>query len=183
MLFAARCLRDGYASPASFPEGRTKDVFLESFLLHYRNLRDFLCPRLKEQDQAPSNDTVVASDFLDMEVPQNMADASVLGKDRTRINKMLAHISYQRAKYKRMGEDEWLVHTMCRKMVKGLQEFLKRLAAFAPDRRAWFPKSELLNRSLAAASNDTVYSSTSTTTVSIMVSDLGKDTRKPHDSS
>jgi hypothetical protein len=154
-------------------------VFLESFLLHYRNLRDFLCPRLKEKDQAPSNDTVVASDFLDMEAPQNMADASVLGKDRTRINKMLAHISYQRAKYKRKGEDTWLVHTMCRELVKGLEEFLKRLAAFAPNRRAWFPNSEVLNRSMAVLSDDIAYTSTSTSDVIVTALELGEDSGEP----
>ncbi len=148
MLFAARCLWDGYSSPASFPDGRTCDVFLESFLLHYRNLRDFLCPNLTEK--GPPRDNVLASDFLDSEAPQHTSAPTMLCTDRTRINKLLAHISYTRKKYKSEGDDKWLIHTMCREMVAGLSEFLTRLAAFAPERRAWFYTFEILNRPLVA---------------------------------
>jgi hypothetical protein len=169
MFFAARCLGDGYASPASPPEGRAQDVLLESFLLHYRNLRDFLCPSLKKGDRPPADDDVLASDFLGLEAPQNMATLPCT--DRTRINKMLAHISYTRKKYTLEGNDKWLVHTMCREMVKGLEEFLTRLAAFAPDRRAWFYTSKFLKRSLAAVPDELACGTTSVTTVSIKVSD------------
>ena len=179
MLFAARCLWDGYSSPVSPAEGRTRDVFLESFLLHYRNLRDFLCPRLKQQDKDPARDNVLASDFLDLGMAQNMADPAVLGRDRTRINKMLAHISYKRAEYKRRGEDRWFVQTMCHEMLKGLEGFMARLAEVAPHRRGWFFRSEFLERSLAALPEEGCYTSTTTTDISITALELTEDPREP----
>jgi hypothetical protein len=79
MLFAARGLWDGYTSPATPPEGRTYDVFLECFLLHYRNLRAFLCPSL----QIVFDTDVLAWDFLlDKQEPLDQGDPVALGRDK-----------------------------------------------------------------------------------------------------
>jgi hypothetical protein len=141
MLFAARYLRDGYASPASPPEGRACDVSLESFLLHHRNLRAFLCPSLQRVYESD----VLASDFLDMEEQADQGDPVVLGQDKDRLNALLAHISYDREKYRHAGDKEWDVLRMRDEMVQYLKVFLWKVV---PVRRAWFLKSQFLAEEL-----------------------------------
>jgi hypothetical protein len=107
------------------------------FLLHYRNLRAFLCPSV----QAVYESDVLASDFLDMRKPQDQGDPSVLGQDRQRLNALLAHISYDREKHQSAGEKEWQVERMEDEIVDNLQVFLRKLV---PIRRAWFLQSQFL---------------------------------------
>jgi len=142
MVFAADHLEWGHSSPAVEPEGKEKDVFLESFLLHHRNLRAFLCPRLRNVPE----DDVLASDYLGAETPQHLADCGVLGKDRERINKLLAHISYDRIEYERAHQKRWLVQCMFGEMLEALGDFIRLLPAV---RQAWFLKSERVRDALA----------------------------------
>jgi hypothetical protein len=145
MLFAADHLESGHSSPAREPEGKEMDVFLESFLIHYRNLRAFLCPGL----QAKRKTDVFAWHFLlYAEEPTDEGDLVTLRRDRERINACLAHISYNREDYRRAGDWDWEVQRMRDEMVQNLRDFLLRVE---PSRRAWFLRSEFLAAALGMA--------------------------------
>ncbi len=120
MIFAADHLDGMHISPAVKPHGKEKDVFLEAFLLHYRNLRAFLCPSLQS---GVTQDDVLASDFMKEPRPRDLADARVLGKGQTRINKLLAHISYERERHQKC----WAVQEMRDKMVEAYVRFIGSL--------------------------------------------------------
>lgn len=107
---------------------------LESFLLHYRNLRAFLCPSL----QLTRADDVIASDYLDKTEAEDIGAPSDLGIDQKRIDKLLAHISYTRAAYARSGDMKWCPQVMATRIETAMKEFLQRLP---PDRRRWFEES------------------------------------------
>jgi hypothetical protein len=59
LLFSSQHLEGWYASPITVDEDDANMV-LESFLLHFRNLRTFLCPSTQK---LTSPDDVIASDF------------------------------------------------------------------------------------------------------------------------
>jgi hypothetical protein len=69
LVFTAIELGGGHSSPKSPPDGIRKNVALESFLIHFRNLRDFLCPSGFVDD----ND-LFASDFLGSDIPIDVAN-------------------------------------------------------------------------------------------------------------
>jgi len=72
------------------------NAFTEAFLIHYRNLLDFL-------DSRGGDDDIKASDFA----PEFKSTLSP-EKYRDRINKRLAHLSRSRSKYSK----EWEFTTM-----------------------------------------------------------------------
>jgi hypothetical protein len=119
-------------SGISSPKGEETDLFLEAFLLHYRNLCAFLCPNI----QRTSSDDVIASDFfVDSREAKDVVDSSELGRDKARIDKLLSHISYSRAEYAAGGEKDWDTDEMKLRIERGIKEFLRCLP---PERRAWF---------------------------------------------
>src|ERR1039457_6696836 len=69
MLFAADHLDSMHGSPPVTPIGKEADIFLESFLLHFRNLRDFLCPGSRASKKP---DNIIASDFLGEDEPRSL---------------------------------------------------------------------------------------------------------------
>jgi hypothetical protein len=144
LLFAANHLETGYSSPAVVPEGKEKDVHLESFLLHYRNLRAFLCPSLQRVD----DDDVLASDFLGENEPRDSADASIFIKEKARLDKLLAHITYSRKRYAEEGNKWWPVQQMRDQMIAAFVGFHDRLPA---ERRAWFLSSKVLREAVQLA--------------------------------
>ncbi len=173
MLFAADHLESGHSSPATEPEGKEKDVFLEAFLLHYRNLRAFLCPSL----QMVGDDDVLASDFLGENAQRDHADASVLGREKVRINKLLAHISYARRRY------WWQVQQMRGEMLEALAGFINSLSA---KQQAWFLNSQVLRETFASSGTtriehvpETAYTSTvvKTDVYPAMPGDSGQETQ------
>lgn len=90
LLYSSWHLGIGHGSPATMPYGDDKNIALESFLLHYRNLRAFLCPSL----QSVGDDDILATDFLGCTSATNVGDTNKLGTDKKRLDKMLAHLSY-----------------------------------------------------------------------------------------
>ena len=60
LMFAGSELGGWHSSPMSKPAGNYENMALESFLLHFRNLRAFLCPTL----QMTCDDDICASAFL-----------------------------------------------------------------------------------------------------------------------
>ena len=134
LVFAGKRLPSYHSSPAGLGED-DKNMALETFLLHFRNLRAFLCP----EKELPRADDVIASDFLDKTLARDLADSDLLSVDRERLNKMLAHLSYSRRKYIQLGTHAWDVLAMLRVMLDQFEAFLVKLP---PARRAWFPEQD-----------------------------------------
>lgn len=69
-------------------------IHLESFLLHARNLFDFLTTSTRDRDKKAEkfNDKdVIAADFINQKIQVNFPE-----NIKTRINRQLQHISYSR---------------------------------------------------------------------------------------
>lgn len=118
---------------------------LESFLLHFRNLRAFLCPSL----QKLGKDDILASDFLDKSEAKDLGDGTKLAKDVRRLNEMLAHLSYERQRHIAAGDYRWNVGAMLVTMLEELQQFFYRLSK--DGRVDWFPCASELANNLKAA--------------------------------
>ena len=83
------------------------NAFLEGFLIHFRNLLDFL-------DSRGGDDDIKAIDFVPDFKSTNSPE-----KYRERINKRLAHLSRSRADHKK----GWDVPTMLNEMRDSFDEF------------------------------------------------------------
>jgi hypothetical protein len=81
--FSAEHLGGCHSSPMCTPTGNEKNMALESFLLHFRNVRAFLCPSL----QRLTDDDVLASDFLGMYDGSDVGDRDKLKVDKERLDK------------------------------------------------------------------------------------------------
>lgn len=102
-----------------------RNALLESVLLHYRNLLEFLAPALNRM----SDETITARLFRDVPAPTQY---------KKRINTLLSHISKKRAdttKEQRIWDE---LEQMLDEMEKAWQGFLRALAANYPERVAWF---------------------------------------------
>ena len=127
-----------YSSSMVAPDGNDKRMALESFLLHFRTLRAFLCPSLQEY----KTDDIIASDFLKEDQARDLGNSTALSLDQDPIEKMLAHLSYRRAPH------EWNVPKMLELMLGELEVFF---AMLPPDTREWFPSAKWLAESKSAA--------------------------------
>ena len=135
LAFCHERLGGWYASPPTFLSGDEKNMALESFLLHFRNLRAFLCPSLFRDDD------VLASDFLGRYDGSDVGDKNKLNVDKERLDKMLAHLSYSRADYIEAGDYGWDSSRMLILVVEELQKFLGQLTG---QERGWFPEDKQL---------------------------------------
>ena len=109
-------------------------AILESFLLHARNIRDFLC-----NDGSRHPDDVFASQFVqssDTWKKNRPPLGSYLAQNRDRLNKMLAHISDDRLGY--MAAPKWQVATIFNELIAIWRAFV---AALPPERSDWFRDS------------------------------------------
>src|SRR6516162_7282838 len=88
LRFSAERLGGWHSSPMTTPIGNEKNMALESFLLHFRNLRAFLCPSL----QRCTDDDVLASDFLGKYDGADVGDPNNVNVAKERLDKMLAHL-------------------------------------------------------------------------------------------
>jgi hypothetical protein len=136
--FSAEHLSGWHSSPMDNPVGNEKKMALESFLLHFRNLRAFLCPSL----QTLGADDVLASEFLGMYDGSDVGDPDKLKVDKERLDKMLPHLTYSRPDYIEGGDHGWDSSAMLILIYSELQKFLVRLSE---EQRAWFPTAESLN--------------------------------------
>lgn len=123
-----------YGSPAVFSDEQS-NMALESFLLHFRNLRDFLCP-----SQTPKEDDIIATDFLDKQV-RDIGDRTKLSQDKQRLNGMLTHLTYRRNEYIAEGAHTWKVGGMRAAMLEEMGRFMLLLPA---ERTEWFPGISLV---------------------------------------
>ena len=96
---------------------------IEGFLLHYRNLLDFLSP-----PKTADRDYILATDYVaDFEA----TDAPI--KYRRLLNKQLSHLSYER-----IDQQGWELGTMTDELWESWQEFCEALADAHPTRCGWF---------------------------------------------
>jgi hypothetical protein len=138
LIYSADHIGGWHSSPISTPSGNEKNMALESFLLHFRNLRAFLCPSLQGE---PKPDDILASDFLREREPRDIGRAANLATDKKRLDKMLAHLSYERDRYIAAGQHRWLAVRMAS---DALTEFDAFLAILEPEMASWFiSRSEL----------------------------------------
>ena len=117
-----------------------KNLVLESFLLHYRILRDFLYPKGSKKE-----DDVLAADYVTSWGYSESDWKEVVPDETNRLNKALAHLSYKRLDY---AENPTLKQWEFARMFSALQQaFARFLHLVPPNQRAWF---ELAEKSLAA---------------------------------
>lgn len=131
LIFAGSHIRGWYSSPVSGPNEQETCMALESFLLHFRNLRAFLCPSL----QRTTHDDVTAADFLDRGHLEDVTEPGPLERDKVRLDKMLAHLSYSRPDFIAEGVHAWNVPSMSIEILNALEAFLRELS---PERGPWF---------------------------------------------
>jgi hypothetical protein len=72
-----------------------------------------------------------------------VGDTAKLGVDKTRLDKMLAHVTYSRSSYVEASDYSWNIPGMLIVMFDELQKFL---ALFPPEQLAWFPSTEALRK-------------------------------------
>jgi hypothetical protein len=138
LMFAGSELGGWHSSPMSKPAGNYENMALESFLLHFRNLRGFLCPTL----QKAGDDDIWASAFLGKSEAVDVADTRALSRDKRRLDKMLAHLSYNREPFIQAQKDAWPVARMSIEIFEQLEIFLGLLS---PEMRSWFPSNEQIS--------------------------------------
>jgi hypothetical protein len=137
LLFAVGVVGGCHSSPQSTPEENDRNVALDSFLLHFRNLRAFLCPKLQRVEA----DDILAGDFLKRPEFFDVADSDALAVDKKRIDKMLAHVSYNRTKYINDGDEVWMCARLASTMLANFDRFL---AALPDHRTRWFASRAFL---------------------------------------
>ena len=143
LVYSAGHLGAWHSSPMETPSGNEKNMALESFLLHFRNLAAFLCPSI----QTCGPDDIIASDFFDGRVTQ-YGDARQLSPDPRRIHRMLAHLSYSRRNYIAAGEHHWGIAEMLCPMLDHLRGFYADLPA---GMALWFPPPSVLDEARSKA--------------------------------
>lgn len=95
-----------------------QNMAIESFLVHFRNVRDFLF------SANPLNDDVVASDFNSKAWSIDSSGwTETVPHERDRINKQLSHVSYLRGYY----DKQWPIPAMAGALARKFTEFLKIL--------------------------------------------------------
>lgn len=99
------------------------NAFLESFLLHYRNITDFLEPRQ------------IGRQEKDVTAPQFLVEAPT--QYRARIDWRLSHISRKRLDVSH-EEKTWPIGVMFEELTAAWDGFLRALSANFPERQAWF---------------------------------------------
>lgn len=130
MVYVRFALGDAYrlyvlARPAEGKPSAIAKIAIESFLIHCRNIRDFLLGTSIKDD-------IAATDFFPSpSEPFNVPKAVALKDD---INKLLAHPSYERpALIKQLPA--WEIGAMYDELSHMWEVFVGRLS---PERRAWF---------------------------------------------
>jgi hypothetical protein len=108
---------------------------LESFVLHVRNLIDFLYPPGKPQD-----DDILSDDYVSDVTKWNGSRPGMtplLKETKPRVNKLAAHLTYNRL----VSPKNWKVGAIWADLEKVLICFLNHLP---PGWAAWFPSARAL---------------------------------------
>jgi hypothetical protein len=112
------------------------NIALETFLLHYRNLRHFLNPR----DPVYADDILAEDFFAATVVPPEFEHQPGKRMDdlTTKLNKQLAHLSYTRLDYEGKPEKKWNASELLRAAVEGLLRFISSLPS---EHKCWFART------------------------------------------
>jgi hypothetical protein len=143
LLYAAQQISGWQSSPPT-PYGNEANMALECFLLHYRNLRAFLCPSLQ---RFGAND-ILASDFLGKSEEADIGDPSKLDRDKTRLDEMLAHVTYSRSTYIEASDYSWNIEKM---LILVLDELSKFLGIIPAAQLPWYQNKASLQQARDAA--------------------------------
>jgi hypothetical protein len=146
LVFSSKYLDGCQSSPLTRPEGSQENMALESFLLHFRNLRSFLCPRL---GRVIWSDDILASDYLKKVQPENVGDIRKLAGYKERIDKMLTQLSSTRDRFIEARNYAWPIAQM---LLAALDELEVFFAMLSPEMRAWFPTVDQIALHRAQAS-------------------------------
>jgi hypothetical protein len=111
-------------------------VALESFLLHFRNLRAFLFPSL--QQGQPKREDIMASDFLEESTASDIGNPANFVEDKDRLDRMLAHLTYHRRRYIEAGQDDWQAAQMASEKLTQFEAILAS-ASLKPKTASSFP--------------------------------------------
>jgi hypothetical protein len=103
-----------------------RNIALESTLIHARNLRDFFSPNGRDND-------VLARDFV-TPLPRIAMPYLRRGATGRRIDKLLAHPSYDRSRLSK----QWPIGTLRNELSQAWKLFLDRVARDAPKLRRFF---------------------------------------------
>ena len=111
--------------------GFEHNVAVETFLVHFRNVRDFLYPASDSWTNDRKFDDVIAFDFCSdwLSVADDWKECSA--NERHRVNKLLAHISYSRPQL----DHNWPVAYMVAVIRNSFAAFVSTLP---PERKEWF---------------------------------------------
>lgn len=102
----------------TYMEGYMHDALLESWVVHLRNLINFLC-------RPPDKDDVIAEDFFDDPAAWSRNESDKLKTGRERANKELSHVTEQR-KYTGEKDKGWDVDGLFREIWDIAREFASR---------------------------------------------------------
>jgi hypothetical protein len=122
LLYALRANEHAYSRVLGISDGPERDrwrVFdtctQEAFLTHYRNLKNFLNNKMVYKD-----DDVVAGDYSDVFTGKDHVKGDM--EEDTRLNRLLAHISYSREALLR---ENWNYPEMEERICTVFEEYLK----------------------------------------------------------
>jgi hypothetical protein len=122
--------------PISDANRVTRNVALESLLIHARSLADFFLG-----DRPPGRrDDILAIDYFDNATTWTQQRARLMpyiSVERDRLNRAVAHLSYDRIQHKAAGADpSWDISRIVNDVEGGWQAFVRAIDAV---HRAWFP--------------------------------------------
>ena len=117
------------ATPEMFMRGGEHGGLIrEAFLIHFRNLLDFLYGTKKHGDD------VLATDYT-ADTLWKPAPPSWLDDYRRRCNKLLAHLTYDRVRYEDQNNMAWELEEKIQH-IRG--EWASFMHSLPDERRAWF---------------------------------------------
>lgn len=116
-------------------QDEVRDATVEVTLLHARELRDFLSRERKDLKGFEKTD-IVAGDFFDSPGEWVLHQISSVSPapERERLNRSLAHLSYDRVEYDTTGK-EWPFREIFAEVTAAWVAFLD---ALPDDRKKWF---------------------------------------------
>lgn len=109
-----------------------EDALVEVLLLHARALRDFF--NRGRKDSGVHATDILAEDFFDTPDQWNKPVFIYLSQNKNRLNRALAHLSYDRIGYEVTGKD-WNPRAITAELNEAWRTFLAELPE---EREAWF---------------------------------------------
>lgn len=107
-----------------------KNILLESFAIHSRNLFDFFYSKKKQKDDISYEDFIARK----MEFKSRRTKKRILKNLTKKTNKQIAHLSYSRNNYNRITKG-WNVTTIYKNMNKTIVAFYN---CMEPEKKKWF---------------------------------------------